>query len=101
MCILCGELIMNVHWTDQPFHDAEYGRRERIVAGEGQRDRRRMRLRRVAVADKVLSYYGLSIRERCRRNVPQSIGPTGSRAFVRAPKRRVMPWRTVDSRLPS
>ena len=63
MCILCGALIMHVHWTDQPFHDAEYGRRERIVAGEGQRDRRRMRLRRVAVAAKVLSYYGLSIRD--------------------------------------
>lgn len=63
MCVLCGELIMNVHWTDQPFHDAEYGQRERVVAGEGQRDRRRMRLRRVAVADRVLRYYGLSIRD--------------------------------------
>lgn len=63
MCVLCGELIMNVHWTDRPFHDAEYGQRERIVAGEGQRDRRRMRMRRVTVADKVLGYYGLSIRD--------------------------------------
>ena len=35
MCILCGEMIMTVHWTDQPVHDANYRSRKKIVAGEG------------------------------------------------------------------
>ena len=63
MCVLCGELIMNVHWTDQPLHDSEYRRKTRIVAGEGQRTRRRMRIKRVAVANKILSYYGLKLQD--------------------------------------
>jgi len=61
MCVLCGELIMNVHWTDQPLHDTEYRRKTRIVAGEGQRQRRRLRIKRVAVANKILAFYGLKL----------------------------------------
>jgi len=61
MCVLCGELIMNVHWTDQPLHDTEYRRKTRIVAGESQRQRRRLRIKRVAVANKILAFYGLKL----------------------------------------
>lgn len=63
MCILCGELIMHVHWTDQPAHDASAGRT--VVAGEGQRDRMRLRIKRTALSNKILRYYGLSLRDWC------------------------------------
>lgn len=63
MCILCGEMIMTVHWTDQPVHDANYRSRKKIVAGEGQRERMRLRLRRVAIANQILSYYGLALKD--------------------------------------
>lgn len=63
LCILCGEMIMTVHWTDQPVHDANYRSKTKIVAGENQRERMRLRLRRVAVANKILSYYGLTLKE--------------------------------------
>lgn len=63
MCILCGEMIMSVHWTDQPLHDARYKNSGRVVAGEGQRERMRLRLKRVAIANKILRYYGLSLME--------------------------------------
>lgn len=63
MCVLCGELIMHVHWTDQPAHDVEF--KSTVMAGEGQRDRMRLRLKRVRLSDKILGYYGLSIRDWC------------------------------------
>lgn len=63
MCVLCGELIMHVHWTDKPAHDNEY--KSTVVAGERQRDRMRLRLKRVALANKILGYYGLSLRDWC------------------------------------
>ncbi len=54
---------MNVHWTDQPLHDISYRTKRIIVAGELQRDRRRLRLQRVSLANKVLQYYGLKIND--------------------------------------
>ena len=63
MCILCGEMIMTVHWTDQPLHDDDYRKKKQIVSGELQRERRRLRLRRVAIAGKILEYYGLKLSE--------------------------------------
>ncbi len=63
MCILCGELIMNVHWTDKPLHDAEYSQQTKIVAGSQQRSRMRQRIRRATITNKILNYYGLSIKE--------------------------------------
>ncbi|MBQ3105402.1 MAG: hypothetical protein IJC59_06030 [Lachnospiraceae bacterium] len=56
-------MIMTVHWTDQPVHDINYRSRKMIVAGELQRDRMRLRLRRVAIANKILEYYGLTLKE--------------------------------------
>ncbi len=61
MCILCGELVMNVHWTDQPTHDKEFKRT--VVVGELQRDRMRDRLRRAFYVNQILSYYGLSLKD--------------------------------------
>ena len=59
MCVLCGELIMNVHWTDQKAHDLEYGGNG--ATGDVLRDRRRDRLRRVDYANMILSFYGLKL----------------------------------------
>jgi hypothetical protein len=61
MCILCGELVLNVHWTDQPTHDKEFSKR--IVVGELQRDRMRDRLRRTRYVNSILSFYGLEFRD--------------------------------------
>lgn len=61
MCVLCGELIMHVHWTDQPVHNDVY--KSVVIAGEGQRERMRLRLKRVKFSNKILGYYGLSIRD--------------------------------------
>ncbi len=61
MCILCGELIMHVHWTDQLAHNAEY--KGQVMVGEGQRERMRSRLKRAKLSDRILNYYGLSLRE--------------------------------------
>ncbi len=63
MCVLCGEMIMTVHWTDQPLHDVDYRRKRTVVVGESQRERLRLRLKRVAIANKLLAYYGLSLRD--------------------------------------
>lgn len=52
MCVLCGELIMNAHWTDQA----------KLSGGmTDQRQRRRSRLKRAEFANRILSHYGLSL----------------------------------------
>ncbi|GHU28968.1 hypothetical protein AGMMS50256_12630 [Betaproteobacteria bacterium] len=61
MCILCGELVMHVHWTDQKTHDREYS--NTVVVGELQRDRMRDRLRRVRYVNQILSFYGLNFKD--------------------------------------
>jgi hypothetical protein len=59
MCVLCGELVLNVHWTDQGNHDLEYGNRG--GAGNVLRDVRRDRLRRAGYANDILAFYGLKL----------------------------------------
>jgi hypothetical protein len=61
MCVLCGELVLNVHWTDQPIHDREFSKT--VVVGELQRDRMRDRLRRVYYTNRILSFHGLTLRD--------------------------------------
>jgi hypothetical protein len=56
-------LITHVHWTDQKAHDREYAGSKTVVAGEFQRERMRDRLRRVGYANKILSFYGLSMKD--------------------------------------
>jgi hypothetical protein len=52
---------MHVHWTDQSAHDREFS--NTVVVGELQRDRMRDRLRRVRYANRILSFYGLNLKD--------------------------------------
>lgn len=54
MCVLCGELIMNAHWTEN--HNRENGMTD-------QRRRRRSRIKRAVLSNRILSYYGLQLAE--------------------------------------
>ncbi|WP_079474102.1 hypothetical protein [Marinococcus halophilus] len=58
MCVLCGEFIEQVHWTD-----IERKKLDTIVAGESQRERKRSRLLRTEICNDVLEFYGLTISE--------------------------------------
>ena len=51
MCGLCGVFAGSAHWTD---HSASPG-------AEAQRTRRHDRLHRVAIANKILKFYGLKL----------------------------------------
>ena len=61
MCVLCGELVMKVHWTDQEMPNKESSLMLRV--GETQRTRMRERLRRVEFTNQILEYYGLKLRD--------------------------------------
>jgi hypothetical protein len=59
MCVLCGEALTHIHWTDQRAD-------ERVVvsmlAGDDyQRSRMRDRLHVVRLANRILRYYGLHL----------------------------------------
>ncbi|AWI33479.1 hypothetical protein LS72_003435 [Helicobacter apodemus] len=58
MCVLCGELITNIHWSEGVSSDEK-----EVVVGDKQRDRMRQRLQKVQVVNKVLSFYGLQLKE--------------------------------------
>ena len=61
MCILCGEFVSRIHWTEK---HAEERARASIDAGakdENRRNRRRERVRRAVVANEVLRHYGLKV----------------------------------------
>jgi hypothetical protein len=61
MCILCGEFVTRIHWTEK---HAEDRARASTVAGakdESRRNRRRERTRRAAVTNQVLRHYGLNV----------------------------------------
>lgn len=61
MCVLCGEFIMNIHWTDSkersPNDDST------ILVGDHQRYRKRNRLHRANLANKILKCYGLKLND--------------------------------------
>ncbi|MDR0576514.1 MAG: hypothetical protein LBI87_03005 [Candidatus Accumulibacter sp.] len=61
MCVLCGELVTHIHWTDQKAHDREYS--NQVVVGQLQRERMRNRLERVRFVNMILAYYGLSLKD--------------------------------------
>src|SRR5918998_6279076 len=61
MCILCGEFVNQIHWTEK---HAEEKARASIDAGtkdKTRRNRRRERARRAAVTNEVLRHYGLKV----------------------------------------
>ncbi len=58
MCVLCGEFIEQLHWTD--IEGREY---DTIVAGEYQRDRKRSRDLRTKICNDLLNSYGIHLKE--------------------------------------
>ncbi len=62
MCVLCGrDFVSRAHWTDRHIED-----KARASGGdplEYQRDRRRDRVYRAAIINKVLRHYGLRVQE--------------------------------------
>ena len=59
MCVLCGEFVARVHWSDRRFEDGV--RAAEITIGEFDRARTRDRLRRASLANRVLTHYNLGI----------------------------------------
>ncbi|GAA8890289.1 hypothetical protein HpEKA17_05120 [Helicobacter pylori] len=68
MCVLCGELIRSFHWTDGSDGSDGYGidwglkgKNALISANENARERKRARLKRVGLLNRILVFYGLKI----------------------------------------
>lgn len=58
MCVLCGELIEQVHWTDM-----ERRQLDTVVSGQFQRERKRSRLLRTKICNELLNAYGITLKE--------------------------------------
>lgn len=58
MCILCGEFVDQIHWTDM-----ERRQLDTVVSGQFQRERKRSRLLRTNFCNDLLHLYGLSLSE--------------------------------------
>ncbi len=63
MCLLCGEFVSQIHWTEKHTEDAMRAPESAAARDETRRYRRRERVRRTAVANKVLCFYGLKVAE--------------------------------------
>lgn len=68
MCVLCGELIRSFHWTDGTDGSGSYeidenlkGPNALISVSENARERKRARLKRVGLLNRILAFYGLKI----------------------------------------
>lgn len=62
MCVLCGkDFVAQVHWSDR--HIEDKARASGADPGEYQRDRRRDRVHRATLVNKVLRHYGLRIED--------------------------------------
>ncbi|TLD85076.1 hypothetical protein LS70_000535 [Helicobacter sp. MIT 11-5569] len=59
MCVLCGEMLSVLHWSDAHFKEES----SVIVAGENQRERMRLRLKKVAIINDILEFYGLNLKD--------------------------------------
>lgn len=62
MCILCGEMITNLHWSEE-IRDEGQGVAMEVIVGEKQRERMRSRLQKVKIAQRILRFYGLGLKE--------------------------------------
>lgn len=59
MCVLCGEFILQTHWSDSiPQKDDNT-----IVVGSKQHEWVKKRIQRVEILNKILSFYGLNIKD--------------------------------------
>ena len=61
MCILCGEFVTRIHWTEKHAGDRARASTDTRAKDENRRNRRRERSRRAAVTNKVLHHYGLKV----------------------------------------
>ncbi len=65
MCVLCGELISSFHWTDgsgsYEISENLKGSNALISTNENARERKRARLKRVGLLNRILAFYGLKI----------------------------------------
>ncbi|WQT45163.1 hypothetical protein KVE74_01680 [Helicobacter pylori] len=65
MCVLCGELIRSFHWTDGSgsYENDENlkGQNALISVNENARERKRARLKRVGLLNRILAFYGLKM----------------------------------------
>ncbi|UOR38901.1 hypothetical protein MPG46_05985 [Helicobacter pylori] len=68
MCVLCGELIRSFHWTDGIDGSGSYendenlkGQNALISVNENTRERKRARLKRVGLLNRILAFYGLKM----------------------------------------
>ncbi|MGT0090925.1 hypothetical protein V5H58_01260 [Helicobacter pylori] len=68
MCVLCGELISSFHWTDGTDGSGSYkndenlkGQNTLVSVNENARERKRARLKRVGLLNRILAFYGLKM----------------------------------------
>ncbi len=71
MCVLCGELIRSFHWTDgtdETDGSGSYendenlkGQNTLVSVNENARERKRVRLKRVGLLNRILVFYGLKM----------------------------------------
>lgn len=59
MCILCGEMISTLHWSELNFKEEKH----ELNVGEEQKERLRIRLKKVKILNEILEFYGLKLKE--------------------------------------
>ncbi|HZU18886.1 MAG TPA: hypothetical protein VFD01_20090 [Candidatus Dormibacteraeota bacterium] len=57
MCVLCGYLVTDLHWTEARFDQDGVG------SAAHETPRRRQRLARIRIVDRVLRHYGLGVHD--------------------------------------
>ncbi len=61
MCILCGEFVTRIHWTEKHAEDRARASIDAGTKDENRRNRRQERVRRAAVTNEVLRHYSLKV----------------------------------------
>jgi len=61
--VLCGEFVSQLHWTERPVERRACASEDARARDDNQRLRRRERIRRTAVANEVLRFYGLRVQD--------------------------------------
>ncbi|WP_027415560.1 hypothetical protein [Aneurinibacillus terranovensis] len=59
MCVLCGESVLNVHWTEKKRLNPDTDR----IVGQFQRSRMRERNHRIKLTNQVLKHFGLHLED--------------------------------------
>lgn len=59
MCVLCGELNQNLHWSEAKLGETT----KEMIVGEEAGKRAKARLKRIKILQKILSFYGLSLQD--------------------------------------